>query len=251
VKRKRKFTIWHGFAASIAVHAALGVPFIVSVIASPPEEQRLLIELQGDVADSLDVAEVMQSEIDQKKGQLQQPRPDMPDPAKQPTPQQATPVDEPPMGVAATEDASHNLPQPAPTPSPHPVEAPPPAPEIKAAPDDNNVKGATEYVPPSRKFVQVEMSDQDYIFSVVVKKVREHRVIPDETKRGRLYGVTTVSFVILSNGDIRPETLKAVKSSGQPVLDAAALDTIRASVPFAPPPHEITVTFDIAAAPRR
>jgi periplasmic protein TonB len=250
MRQKRKFTIWHGLAASIAVHGVLGAPFIVSVIAAPPEEPRLFIELQGDVPDSQDLAEIKQSEVDQKKGQLQQPQPKTPEIAKEPTPQQTTPTDEPPMEVAATDEALHNLPQPASTPPLKAVEAPPPAPEMKAAPDNNNVKGATEYVPPARKFVQVEISDQDY-GAQVVKKVRENRVVPDEVKSGGVQGVTTVSFLILSDGNIRPETLKVAKSSGRPVLDAAALSAVRASAPFAPPPREMAVAFDVAFGPRR
>jgi protein TonB len=250
MRQKRQFTIWHGLAASVAVHAALGLPFVVSVIAARPEEPRLFIELQGIDQDSLDLAEIKESEIDQKKGAPQQPKPATPDPAKEQPPQQTTPTDEPPMEVAAADEPLHDPPQPMPTPPSRAVEAPPPVPETKAAPDDNDVKGAAEYVPPSRKVAQVEISEQDY-GALVVKKVRENRVVPDETKRGRLYGVTTVSFVILSNGDIRPETLKTIKSSGRPVLDAAALNAVRASVPFAPPPREMAVTFDVAFAPRR
>jgi TonB family protein len=57
--------------------------------------------------------------------------------------------------------------------------------------------------------------------------------------------VTTVSFVIQSNGGVRPDTLKVVKSSGQPVLDDGALNTIRAGAPF-PPPREMEVTIGVA-----
>jgi protein TonB len=250
MKQSRKFTIWHGFGASIAVHAILGLPFIMSVVAAPPEDPPLFIELQGAVPDSLDLAEVKQSEIEQRKGAPQQPRPDTPDPAKEPSPQQTTRTDEPPMEVTAAEEASHNPPQPTPTPPSHTVAAPPPAPETKAAPDDNNVKGASEYVPPTRKIARAEITEQEY-GALVMKKIRDNRVVPDEAKRSRLQGVATVSFVILGNGDIRAETLRVVKSSGQPALDAGALSTIRASAPFAPPPREMAVTAGVAYGPRR
>jgi periplasmic protein TonB len=248
MSQERKFTIWHGLGASVAVHLVLGLPFVVRVIAAPPEEPQLLIDLQGVVPDSEDLAEVKQAEVDQKKGALQQPRPNAPNPVKEPSPQETVSTDEPPMEAAANNEAMHDQSQPAPTPPTKTVEAPPPAPDTKAAPDDNNVKGATDYVPRSRKVT--EMTDQDY-GALVLKKVYDSRVVPGETKRGRLYGVTKVTFVILNNGDIRPETLKAVKSSGQPVLDAAALNAVRASVPFVPPPKEMTVTFDVAFGPRR
>jgi protein TonB len=250
VKQKRKFTIWHGFCASIAIHAIFGLPFVVNVVAAPPEDPPLLIELQDAAPDSLDIAEVRQSEVEQRKGSLQQPTPDVPDPAKEQSPRQTTPTDEPPMEVTTAEEATHNLPQPAPAPPSRAVEAPPPAPSTMMAPDDNNRDGAREYVPPSRRIAQAEMTEEAY-GALVMKKIRDNRVVPDEAKRGRLQGGATVSFVILGDGAIRPETLRVVKSSGQPALDAGALSTIRASAPFPPPPREMTVTAGVAYGPRR
>jgi protein TonB len=248
MKQKRRFKLWHGFAAAIALHAMLGLLFAAGLVAVPPDEPPLVIELQGVASDSPDLAEVKQSEIDQKKAEAKQSKPDTPDPAKNSPPQQATRSDDPPMEVAANEEASHDPPQPAPTPPAREVKTPPPAPEAKAAPDDSNVKGANEYVPPSR--AQVEITEKDYS-ALLMKKVRDHLVYPDEAKRARLQGVATVSFVILSNGDLRPETLKVVKSSGEPTLDISALHTIRASAPFAPPPREMAVSIGVAFGPKR
>jgi periplasmic protein TonB len=50
-----------------------------------------------------------------------------------------------------------------------------------------------------------------------------------------------VAFTILKDGNIRPETLKIVESTGQPKLDANAMQTIRASAPFDPPPEPLTI----------
>jgi TonB family protein len=44
--------------------------------------------------------------------------------------------------------------------------------------------------------------------------------------------------------------LKVVKSSGQALLDAEALSTIRASAPFPPPPREMEMTIGIANTAR-
>jgi protein TonB len=55
-----------------------------------------------------------------------------------------------------------------------------------------------------------------------------------------------VSFTILPSGQIRPESVKIITSNGQPKLDASALKTIRASVPFDPPPKEMTVAIAVA-----
>jgi periplasmic protein TonB len=243
--QKRKFTIFHGLAASIAIHAVLAVPVVLHAVAPSPEEPPLLIELQGIAPDSLDVAEVKQSERDEKSAAPRQPTPDTPHPSKEQAPRQTAAADEPPMEVAAVDDALFNPPQPTPTPPSPAIRTPPPTPKATAAPDENNVNGAQEYVPPSRKIAQVEMTEEAYT-ALLTKKVRENLSYPPEAKRARLKGVTTVSFVILSNGDIQPETLKVFKSSGEAVLDAGALSTIRASAPFPPPPREIEVRIGVA-----
>jgi hypothetical protein len=49
----------------------------------------------------------------------------------------------------------------------------------------------------------------------------------------------------------RPESLKIVAGSGQAKLDESALKTIRASVPFDPPPREMTVAIAVAFGQKR
>jgi len=46
--------------------------------------------------------------------------------------------------------------------------------------------------------------------------------------------------------DIRPNTLKVVKSSGHTLIDEGAPYIVRSSAPFAPPPQELTFRIDIA-----
>jgi protein TonB len=56
-----------------------------------------------------------------------------------------------------------------------------------------------------------------------------------------------VAFTILGDGQIRADSLKVVESSGYPKLDAAALQTVRESLPFPPPPKEdlnVKLTLD-------
>jgi periplasmic protein TonB len=249
MKRARKFTILHGLAASIAIHAVLGLPIIARVFAAPPEEEPLLIELQGAAPDSQDISEIKQSELDQMRGQPVPPQPDVPVPKNESPRQEAAPSDTPPLKVT-TEETPFDQPQPATKPLSRPVETPPPTPQQKAGPDDNTANGANEYVPPSWKSVQVEMTDEEYS-ALLFKKVGNNLVYPDEAKRARLEGVTTVSFVILASGEIRPGTLKVVKSSGHPALDAGALNTIRASAPFDAPPKEMSISLDVSFGPKR
>jgi protein TonB len=91
---------------------------------------------------------------------------------------------------------------------------------------------------------------REYV-KLLSKKVQAHLVYPDDGRRDALQGTATVSFAILRSGQIRPETLKIVSSSGQSRLDASALKTIRASVPFDPAPKEMTVVIAVDFGRRR
>jgi protein TonB len=60
-----------------------------------------------------------------------------------------------------------------------------------------------------------------------------------------------VSFTIPTNGSVRSDTLKIVESTGQPKLDANALQTIRISAPFEKPPKPLTIAVVIDFERRR
>jgi protein TonB len=85
---------------------------------------------------------------------------------------------------------------------------------------------------------------RDYVKGLT-KKVQANLVYPDDARQGQLKGTARVSFTILSNGQVQPESLKIITSSGQSKLDASALKTIRASVPFAQPPEQMTVAIAV------
>src|SRR5262249_52858368 len=90
----------------------------------------------------------------------------------------------------------------------------------------------------------------DYV-KLLSKKVKTKLVYPKEGRRANerrkagLLATATVAFTILSDGQIRPESLRIVISSGQAVLDTSALAAIRASVPFDPPPKVMTVAIPV------
>jgi len=85
----------------------------------------------------------------------------------------------------------------------------------------------------------------------LTKKVQANLIYPEEGRQAGLHGAATVSFTILGSGQIRPETLKIVASSGQPKLDASALKTVRSSAPFDPPPKEMTVAISVSFGRKR
>jgi len=234
MKRGLKFTIYHGLAASLTLHSALALPFVVHALAPPPEEPAtLVIELQGVVADSQTEQKVLQ----ETKGEVK------PDEATVATAAEAS-VTQPvasevrPMELAADDTGTSPPPEPMPTPSPPKAEPKP------GSAGSNNSPGVEE--PQKAQMIKPDrVAIKDYV-KLLTKKVQANLVYPDEGRRAGLQGTATVSFTILGTGQIRPETLKIVASSGRPQLDAGALKTIRASVPFDPPPKEMTVAVAVA-----
>jgi periplasmic protein TonB len=234
MSRKSKFTIGHGLAASVAFHAALGLPFVWYALAEPPDEPpTLVIELQGAVAENQTEQKIQQETM----GGAEQEKAEPTKPAEAPATQAADdhPVDD--------KDAS--MPPPAPEP---PKQTSEPTAQAKSGgAGSNTIAGAEE-----RQTAQTIRTDpeseleqlREYV-KLLSKKVQTHLVYPDEGRQAGLHGTATVSFTILPTGQIRPETLKVVASSGQPKLDASALKTIRASIPFDPAPREMTIAIAV------
>jgi len=65
---------------------------------------------------------------------------------------------------------------------------------------------------------------------------------PEEARRQGLYGSLRVLVIIRSNGSI--ERMNILESSGQPVLDKAALNIVRLAAPFAPFTGELAANYD-------
>jgi protein TonB len=231
MSRRLKFTIYHGLFASLALHSALSLPFVVYSLAAPPEEPpTLVIDLQGVVADS----QTEQKVVQETKGEA---KPDETAPAKR---EEATPTPTPPSEVKPTEVAADDTELATPPP-------PQPAPAQPQAETKSGSAGAitTPGVQEQQKAQTIKADPLKDYFKLLSKKVQANLVYPDEGRRAGLQGTATVSFRILQSGQIRPETLKIVTSSGQPQLDANALKTIRSSAPFDPPPKEITVVIGV------
>jgi periplasmic protein TonB len=234
VTRTSKFTIWHGLAASLVLHAVLGLPFVLYALAEPPEAApTLVIELQGAVADN-QAEQKVEQEI---RGRAEQEKAE---PAKPAAAAPAQPADDPPV-----DDKDATMPAPAPQ---QPEQAAEPSAEATSGSAGlNDITGAEE-----RQTAQTIRTDREtetdqlreYV-KRLTKKVQTRLVYPDDSRQAGLHGTATVSFAILRTGQIRPETLKIVASSGQPRLDASALRTIRASIPFDPAPREMTVVIAV------
>lgn len=233
LKRALKFTIWHGIAASMALHSALALPFVMHHFAPPPDDLPVLvIELQGAVADVQAEGRVAQQTPEQTQQQSQ---------AAPPPPQQVPPRQSAPQ--PQEEDGSK---PPAVQPQlPSPQQ--PVSPETRQAPiPDEQQKPQTLKTDPD-----LEADRLNEYVKRLSKKVQANLVYPDEGRTAGLQGNAKVSFTISGDGQIKPGTLTLVASSGQPKLDASALATARSCAPFDPPPREITIAVEVRYGRKR
>lgn len=229
--RRPKFTIYHGFAASFALHSALVIPFALLGLASQPEEQPVLvIELQGIVAES----QTEQKVEEQTKSKASQEDVSRSAAASSAA---AAAANERPMDDAARAENQTATPPSAPATAP-----------TSGSAGSDNMRGVEEWQVARRleqdRETEVERL-KEYV-KLLTKKIQANLVYPEEGRRSGMQGTATVSFAILRTGQIRPETVKIVASSGQQKLDASALKTVHASTPFAPPPREMTVAIAVA-----
>jgi len=226
--RRARFTIVHGYVLSIALHSAVAIPFVAHRLLPRPEEPPILvINLQYIVADE----QTEQQVLEQVKGAA--------DPEKSvetPKPVQAVPPPEP-------------LPEPPPEPQPEkmqdapvPVVTPPPLPPKDVSPgrDKQSVVGTDQsQVARTVKPDQDEDDELSEYVKVLSKKVRDNLVYPPNGRPAS----AVVAFTILADGKLRADSLRIAESTGQPRLDASALQTIRASAPFPKPPKELSVAI--------
>jgi protein TonB len=66
---------------------------------------------------------------------------------------------------------------------------------------------------------------------------------PQEAKRNRLFGSLRLMVSILPDGEVKEIVL--LETSGQPILDDAAIRIVRLAAPFAPFPDELRQTTDV------
>lgn len=233
MKHGLTFTIYHGLAASLAIHAALAAPFVLpNWNTDPDESERLVVEFKGVAAtDQVEekVAQETKGEETQDKVEAAKPEPAAP-PQEQ---EKEIPVEKEAERPAPPEEATASAQRPTETKS--------------GEAGTNNVVGVTE-----RQEAQTIRADpvteaellRNYVKSLS-KKVQSNLAYPDNARDAGLKGGAFVSFTILPDGRVRSETLKIATSSGKPKLDAAALKTITASAPFDPPPREMTITVEV------
>ncbi len=247
--RKTWFTLYHAFALSLALHSAVVLPMVAhQFFAFRKEPQLLVIDFNDDATDEHQVEEKIREET---KAQDQQQEKEADKPKEMPKPKEEQPVDEKqePQQEIETEDADRSQPPP-PQAEKEKVEEKPIEKTETAASDTNpspgteNKKGEEQQQ--NAQHLKTLDRTQTQAYNILLqKKIRSHLVYPEGARRSGLQGFPKVAFTILTGGQLRPDSLKLVKSSGQPKLDAAALEAIRASAPFDPPPKDFSIVMDV------
>lgn len=100
---------------------------------------------------------------------------------------------------------------------------------------------------PRRKFIGART--QEYRFAQYIEdwRVKVERIgnlnYPEQARREQIYGKLQLSVSIKADGSI--ESIEVSHSSGQRILDAAAMRIVRLAAPYSPFPADITRDTDI------
>jgi protein TonB len=88
--------------------------------------------------------------------------------------------------------------------------------------------------------------DKVYIknnFLYIQRRIKNNLVYPAQAKRTGVHGTVDISFVMEGNGHV--QSVMVHRSSGQEILDSAAIEAVYRSAPFRPPQHTITIIIPI------
>jgi protein TonB len=105
---------------------------------------------------------------------------------------------------------------------------------------------------PRRKFVGART--QEYRFAQYIEdwRVKVERIgnlnYPEQARRQQLFGKLQLSVSIRADGSV--ESIEVSKSSGQRILDAAAMRIVKLAAPYSPLPPSITKDTDILTITR-
>ena len=105
---------------------------------------------------------------------------------------------------------------------------------------------------PRRRFIGARTQESRFARYLDDWRVKVERVgetnYPQAARDSRIYGSLVVTVAVKSDGSI--ERVDINRSSGQRILDAAALNIVRLSAPFAPFPPDIAKDTDIISITR-
>lgn len=97
--------------------------------------------------------------------------------------------------------------------------------------------------------LSVEASSSDYRYASYLEawQRKVERIgnlnYPEEARRRNLYGSLRIQVSVRADGSL--EGVRVLRSSGEPLLDQAAIDIVRLAAPFAPLPDNIRAETDV------
>ena len=98
----------------------------------------------------------------------------------------------------------------------------------------------------SEKHPASESMQQRYLkenFAYIRDLITKQLVYPPMARRMNWSGKAMVSFTIIEDGSVH--TIRVIQSSGYPLLDKSALDTVRQAAPFPKPPARAEIVVPI------
>ncbi len=105
---------------------------------------------------------------------------------------------------------------------------------------------------PRRKFIGARTREYRFAQYIEDWRVKVERIgnlnYPEQARRQQLYGKLQLSVSIRADGSV--ESMEVSKSSGQRILDAAAMRIVKLAAPYAPLPANITRDTDILTITR-
>lgn len=226
---RRIFTLWHGIALSLSLHAALILPFLIGwpQRQQPKRDETLVVQLQGEIANR----QTTEQTVEQHR------------PQPEPTPPQKQELSKPEEKPSPRPELALPRPKPKPRTEPPPPQAAPPTPTPNAT--DETAGNASQQERQQAISRDQEAERLRVYLAAMKNRLKSRLAYPEKMKALGIKGTTTIGFVIAADGSLRRETLRVLKSSGFPELDAGALAAASASAPFDPPPREINIAIGV------
>ena len=239
MNQARRFTLAHGAAVSLALHACIILPVVAWMLYAPRSthrsSNRLNVEVVGIVANRQTAAQPkrIESPVPKSAG----PKLELKDKKPVAVPEQQASIEPHTQPIKPTTNAPDALPLPQSASTEHKESS-----QSGARPQ----AGADSEQQQQRIAVHNDMNDRIAAYMAeVTKRLQSNLIYPPDAKKKRIEGTTLVSFAITESGGIQPNTLAVKRSSGSAALDAAALRTVASSAPFQKPPRELNVSIEL------
>jgi len=225
---------WFGF--SLALHLTVAASLVVVASRNAERTPKTIMVVLDDF---------MPPELPQKKPAEVVARPVSPprpfEPAKPELPRQVLQPAAPPAAPAAEQNLTRDLPKSAP--EVPVVSAARPAVETSSPVPKTAVQHTS---PAAEDRPTPEKAQQRYLkehFSYIRDLITRRLAYPPMARKMRWSGKVVVAFVIAEDGTVH--NLRVVDSSGFPVLDRSAAETVRNVAPFPKPPVRAEITLPI------